>query len=99
MPDAAAEGAACTDGYQVESKPGTCLFVHSQEITRGIHKVRQLKVCNGCEGVNKCTRLPCAHLHENNNPFFQGHDIDLTRRADIIAFQDAVTAKKKVDSR
>jgi hypothetical protein len=99
MTDPAPERTTGADGNDVETAKGASLPSNYQEITRRVHEVSQLHVIDGLDGVHEGSPLPGPHLHENNNPFFQGNDVDLSRRAQVVPLEDAVTAEQKIPSR
>jgi len=88
-----------TDGNYVEAAKGVALTSRRQEIARRIHDVSELHIVDRLDGVHEGFLLPRPHLHEDNNPLFQGHDVDLAQGAQEILFNDAVAPETEVPSR
>lgn len=92
------EGSAGPDRHDVKPAGRTCSSLRDQVIASRIQKVGQLHIGYGCDRVHEGSCPTRSNFHEDKDPPFQGDDIDLSGRAQIVALKDTVAAEKEVTS-
>ena len=99
MLDAASKWAVGADRNNVETAEYASLSSRCQEVVCRFHYVAQLQVIDRLNRIYVSPFPTRTNLNEDDDATLSCDDVNLSRRAQVVAFEDTIAAKQKIDSR